>query len=116
MDEKSQTLGSIIKQCRKAAGLTQRELAARLDIVTPFLSDIEAGNRFPSREKLAEIAKALGVDAAKLQAYDHRDTVDEVRSFLTENPSYAVAFRTVVTTAAKKKLSPQELAKRIAKG
>jgi transcriptional regulator with XRE-family HTH domain len=52
--------GQIIRDLRLAAGLTQRELAAKLDCTDGFLAFAELERRFPSTEffqKLIEVLK-----------------------------------------------------------
>jgi transcriptional regulator with XRE-family HTH domain len=47
-------------------------LAKKVGIFSPFLSDIELGRRFPSEEILAKLAKALNVPLEYLKQYDNR--------------------------------------------
>ena len=42
-------------------GLTQTELAAKVDVTRTFIANIEQGVRLPSLSKLSEIAKVLNV-------------------------------------------------------
>ncbi|MGH9962328.1 MAG: helix-turn-helix domain-containing protein, partial [Pyrinomonadaceae bacterium] len=55
------TLGQRIRELRDAKELSLRELAKKLEISAPFLSDIELGRRYPSDEVLASLARKLGV-------------------------------------------------------
>jgi transcriptional regulator with XRE-family HTH domain len=64
------TFGEVIAQARKKAGLTQRELAARIKteegkpISFPYLNDLEHNLRHPPRgHLLEELAKHLKLDA-----------------------------------------------------
>jgi len=52
----------IIKQCRRAAGLTQPELSERTYITVPTLSRYETGHNVPSLEILTEIVHACGFE------------------------------------------------------
>ncbi|MEB2554076.1 helix-turn-helix domain-containing protein [Burkholderia cenocepacia] len=54
------TLGTRIKSARKEAGLTQVELAKKVHITQPTLSDLENGHT-DSTSSLVELAMALGV-------------------------------------------------------
>jgi HTH-type transcriptional regulator/antitoxin HipB len=54
-------LGQAIKHFREEAGLTQAELAARLGIPQPRLSELEAGKVTEQTERLVAVFKALGV-------------------------------------------------------
>ncbi|MBX7132472.1 MAG: helix-turn-helix domain-containing protein [Fimbriimonadaceae bacterium] len=53
-------------RARKAADVTQAELAARLDRHQSFVSKVERGERRVDVIEFCEIAKALGHDPAKL--------------------------------------------------
>lgn len=55
----SETLGERVAKLRKEEGLTQKELAGRADISTPFVSDIENDKRNVSSSVLYQIAEAL---------------------------------------------------------
>ena len=64
------TFGEVIAEARKKAGLTQRELAARIKteqgkpISFPYLNDLEHNLRHPPRgHLLEELAKHLKLDA-----------------------------------------------------
>lgn len=62
------TLGGAIKRLRQVAGLTQRALAAQLDIDPSYLSHLEANRREPSVQLLRQIAGALSVPSGFLLA------------------------------------------------
>lgn len=59
-------IGQRIQQTRKARGLTQSQLAAKVDISTKYLSNIECGDKVPKFETFVAIANALEVDANTL--------------------------------------------------
>ncbi len=50
-----------IREFRQAAGLSQDQLADRMDVSTPYISMLESGKRYPSIEMLIRIALALQV-------------------------------------------------------
>ena len=50
-----------MKKARKAAGLTQADLAQRLGCSQAHVSDVERGTAAASPKLAAEIAKALGI-------------------------------------------------------
>lgn len=52
----------MIREARKAKGLTQKELGERLGIGEPTVSKYESGKQNPTIETLEEIANALGVE------------------------------------------------------
>jgi transcriptional regulator with XRE-family HTH domain len=61
------SFGEKIAEARKAAGLSQKELAGKLEISPQYLNDIEHGKRNPGSEELIEaLAKALALDASIL--------------------------------------------------
>jgi len=68
------TLGDRVADLRKEEGLTQKELAERADISTPFVSDIENDKRNVSSSVLYQIAEALGT------SLDYLMTGEENRS------------------------------------
>lgn len=55
------TIGQRIKEARKNAGLTQRELAEKSGTATGTIQQYELGKRQPRIEQLQAIASALGV-------------------------------------------------------
>lgn len=59
-------IGQRIRKCRKAHGLSQEELAARVDISTTHMSHIETGNTKLSLQVFVDIAAALDVRADDL--------------------------------------------------
>lgn len=59
-------LGSFIREQRKSAQLSLRNLAALAGVSNPYLSQIERGLRKPSAEILQGIAKALRISAETL--------------------------------------------------
>jgi transcriptional regulator with XRE-family HTH domain len=59
---------AVIKAKRRAAGLTQRQLAAKLKRSNSFVWKLEAGERQINVLEFMEIARLLGVKASKLVA------------------------------------------------
>ena len=59
-------LGKRIKAARKAAGLTQEELAAAVDYSVEHMSVVERGVKPPKLEKLVTIANVLHIGADEL--------------------------------------------------
>jgi len=57
---------SIIKEAREKAGLTQLEVAKKLNISDSFLSQLENGKRKLSLQMAINIAKALGMDPSDI--------------------------------------------------
>lgn len=111
----TKTLGQKIRELREAKDLSLRELAKRLDVSAPFVSDVELGRRYPSDKLFAAIAKELDVSADDLRTYDTRPPVEGLKRLTNINPQYAVAFRQVID----KNISPEEIikfAEKISKG
>jgi transcriptional regulator with XRE-family HTH domain len=52
-------VGQAIRRARHEAGLTQAQLARRLDITTPYITNVEAGRTNLTVGQLASIADAL---------------------------------------------------------
>jgi transcriptional regulator with XRE-family HTH domain len=60
-------LRQAVRQRRAAKGWTQRELAQRVKVTTPYITQLELGLRTnPSLPVLRRLAKALGVPVATL--------------------------------------------------
>ncbi len=55
-----------IRNCRKEAGLTQKELARRCNLAEITIRQYETGKREPRRGQIEKIADALGVPPAEL--------------------------------------------------
>ena len=63
-----------IKEMRIAAGLTQAELAAKINVNQTAVSQWERGTALPSCDKLPEIAEALGCTIDELFIPRVKDT------------------------------------------
>ena len=59
-------LGTYIRDQRKSAQISLRQLASLAGVSNPYLSQIERGLRHPSAEILQQIAKALRISAEAL--------------------------------------------------
>jgi transcriptional regulator with XRE-family HTH domain len=68
MDEQKirDALGKNIKKYRKQLYLSQEELAAKINIATNFLGEIEHGKKWVSTTTLAKLTDALDVEAYQL--------------------------------------------------
>ena len=56
--------GQLVREARKRAGLTQRELAELLNTTQSVIGRWEAGNSSPSYERVVEAVRACGFDLA----------------------------------------------------
>ncbi|MGQ0775206.1 MAG: helix-turn-helix domain-containing protein, partial [Pseudonocardiales bacterium] len=77
MVEQISHVGAAIRTLRVAAGLTQRQLAARANVSLSLLGKVECGDRIATPAFMAAVARALKVPVERLtgQPYtdDHRD-------------------------------------------
>jgi transcriptional regulator with XRE-family HTH domain len=70
-------LGEYIREQRKLAEMSLRQLAANAEISNPYLSQIERGMRKPSAEILSQIAKGLRISAETL--YVRAGILEDIR-------------------------------------
>jgi len=73
-----QELGEKIKRIRKQRGLTQEELAEKIDITSRNLSNIELGISFPKPETLEKFLNAMNVSTQTLFSNDNIKTDQEL--------------------------------------
>jgi transcriptional regulator with XRE-family HTH domain len=59
-------LGNRIRHLRNRAGITQAQLAERVDISPEFMSRLERGIKAPSLDTAAKLATALGITLSEL--------------------------------------------------
>lgn len=60
-------LSRVIQTRREAAGMTQRDLAAKAKVTAGYIAQIEMGTKKnPSLDVLKRLAKALGVPVTEL--------------------------------------------------
>lgn len=59
-------IGNNIKAARLAAGLTQKELAAKIDVPYQYIQRWEYNKHIPSTEYIFKLATALNISAEKL--------------------------------------------------
>jgi transcriptional regulator with XRE-family HTH domain len=79
-------IGARIKKQRSAIGITQAELAERVDLETVYVSQLERGARLPSLEVLFRIASAIQVRPGSLLDEEQNENDDalmrEIRGIL----------------------------------
>ncbi|UNO40541.1 helix-turn-helix transcriptional regulator [Streptomyces sp. MST-110588] len=86
-------LGEFLREQRRNAQLSLRQLADAAGVSNPYLSQIERGLRKPSAEILQQLAKALRISAETLYVQagilDERRNVDgvEVHTAILTDPS-----------------------------
>ncbi len=66
--------GAFIAQLRKEQGLTQKELADRLNVTDKAVSKWETGKGFPDLKLLEPLAQALGVSLVELMQGKRQET------------------------------------------
>jgi transcriptional regulator with XRE-family HTH domain len=101
------TLGERIRELREAKDVSLREFATQLGLSAAFVSDIELGRRYPSDAVLNQIATQLDTSVDELKKFDTRAPIEDLKRLASSNPSYGLAFRTIVDN----KISPEDLIK-----
>jgi transcriptional regulator with XRE-family HTH domain len=89
-------IGPYIRRRRDELDLSLRELAKKLDCSPAFISDIELGRRHPSDKVLSEMARVLKVKVEELRAMDVRAPIDDIKRITQNDPTFALAFRSVI--------------------
>lgn len=75
---------TVIREKRKALGLTQEQVAQRLGVSTPAVSKWETGASYPDLPLLPPLARLLGVDLNTLLCFHDGLTKEEVAQFCLE--------------------------------
>jgi transcriptional regulator with XRE-family HTH domain len=109
------SLGQRLHELRDRADLSLRELAKKVGISGPFLSEIELGRRFPSEEILAKLARALNVPLEDLKKYDNREPIADLKRLMDSNPKLGFAFRTVVEKVKSGELTAEDIIAKLGK-
>jgi len=72
-------LSSNLKKYRHRRNWSQFTLAAKIDISTNFMADIEAGNTWVSAQTLVKLAKALEIEVYELLKPQNEDTDPKIK-------------------------------------
>ena len=83
-------LSSNLKKYRHRRNWSQFTLAAKINISTNFLADIEAGNTWVSAQTLVKLAKAFEIDVFELLKPQKEDT-DTHKKQKTDNNKAALS-------------------------
>ncbi|MFI6347744.1 helix-turn-helix domain-containing protein [Streptomyces sp. NPDC050560] len=83
------SLGEYLREQRRSAQLSLRQLADAAGVSNPYLSQIERGLRKPSAEVLQQVAKALRISAETL--YVRAGILDERERDELETPAVILA-------------------------
>jgi len=90
------TIGSRMKHYRKKAGLTQEQVAAKLNVKPSNYAKYESGERNPKDDRIFEISKILGVSYDALLTGVEREFADLLHRYtvvvLTDNADSFVPF------------------------
>ena len=63
-----QGLGVVLRATREARGMSRRDLAEASGLSYPYVSELETGVKYPSDRALHNLAAALDMDSAELEA------------------------------------------------
>lgn len=77
-------IGQKIKIIRKKRGLTQEQLAEKVDISARAMSGIEVGEYFAKAETLDKIVEALDTTTEELFSNEHLSDDEKIYSFIIE--------------------------------
>ena len=84
---KKKTLGQVLKSQREILGLTQRELALKLDVKASHVAYLEMGRRRPSLALLKRLADVLQLDRWQLFLLAHPEAKSLLESSADLAPS-----------------------------
>ena len=73
MSKIKKQFGDRVRELRLSKGLSQEELAFRVNIHRTYIGGIERGERNPSLKNIAAIANALGVTLSELFSFRSRE-------------------------------------------
>ena len=89
------TFGERLRQLRRAQGLDQRRLAARVGIDFTYLSKIENGRMLPpSAETIVKLAQALQADADELLLLANK-VPEDLTPVITQSPRWPAFLRSI---------------------
>lgn len=101
MAENELSFGEFLTQLREEKDVTMRELARKIGVSAPFLSDVEKNRRAPlTAERLEKVATVLGLsEAEKAEMYDlagkQRNTIaPDLPEYIMEHDYVSAALRT----------------------
>ena len=84
MGNLKQNLGLQIQKLRKIRGITQEQLAERINMDPANVSNIERGKRFMTAETLEKIADVLNVSVNELFSFDEYSSREYIEKYLTK--------------------------------
>ncbi len=101
-------IGNKIKQLRLENGLTQQELANRLELTKGYISQIERNISSPSMETFFSVLEVLGTNAGEFFATLNNEQIvhQELDFFEQENEELKHIIRWIVPSALKYEMEP----------
>ena len=101
MADQEKSFGEVLHLLREKKDVTLRELARKINVSAPFLSDVEKGSRAPlTAERLEAVVSALNLDKAEeRELYDaagrQRKTIaPDLPDYIMEHEYVSAALRT----------------------
>ena len=101
MADQERSFGEVLHQLREKKDVTLRELARKINVSAPFLSDVEKGRRAPlTAERLEAVVLALNLDKEEeRELYDaagrQRNTIaPDLPDYIMEHEYVSAALRT----------------------
>lgn len=67
----SRIIGSLLRESRKQAGLTQQQVANSMECLAPRISRLETGKIVPELDTIHKLAKACGRDFVMILATEN---------------------------------------------
>ena len=98
------TLSSNIKKFRHRRNWSQFALAAKVNISTNFLADIEAGNTWVSAQTLVKLAQALEIEAFELLKPQEEGTTPKIKPKNDKNNAILNKFSQDLTIVLKESM------------
>lgn len=105
--ELQRIIGQNLLHARTRLGLTQEDLADKVEISTTFYANLECGNRMMSIVTLRKLADALCVSTDSL-LYDNRpnEQIHSIEMILQDQPAKVVSLSEKLIRACVDELSP----------
>lgn len=99
-------MGTYIRQRRRLADLSMRQVSAMVGISNPYLSQIERGLRAPSEAVAAGIATALGITVDELyereaSAAEHTDLLKAIEAATELTPAQRASLAEIYRSFAR---------------
>lgn len=87
-----ESVGTLIRQHRQAAGLSLRALAKTVGISFPHLSKVESGSEVASQQLLQDLERVLGIDGDALMMAAQRVPADVAEAVIAKSDRGAAEF------------------------